>query len=170
MSHDESMTGGHATERRTSGDPDSKTRIHGQMFAQNHGMLKRADLFSRAALIARDPERFETISELTADERRELKHERDNKRHYTATLWSAIFLCTIGAAIQGWVQIGSMSYKGELSMNPSMNPNMDPSMDPSQDLSKDEWTTSSFDAIIYFAAGLMSVSIRANTAVLILTD
>ena len=69
-------------------------------------MQEYASLFGRAALVARDPERFEHLNELEADERDALIYERDHKWHGSKMLWYSISLCAVGAATQGWDQVG----------------------------------------------------------------
>lgn len=44
-------------------------------------MSDQAELFERAALVARDPHRFEEITSLKQDERDALIYERDHKWH-----------------------------------------------------------------------------------------
>lgn len=70
-------------------------------------MPEHKSLFGRAALVARDPERFERLGDaLPADERDALIYERDHKWHGSKMLWYSISLCAIGAATQGWDQVG----------------------------------------------------------------
>ncbi|KAI5238611.1 hypothetical protein E4T42_08947 [Aureobasidium subglaciale] len=84
-----------------------QTVLDARTFAESHGMAEDAALFGRAALVARDPERFETILDLTEEERAALIYERDHKWHGPKMLWYSIGLCAIGAATQGWDQTGS---------------------------------------------------------------
>lgn len=76
-------------------------------WAQSVGMSDRAELFGRAALVARDMDSFESVSELTEDERAALIYERDHKWRNSKMLWYSIALCAVGAATQGWDQTGS---------------------------------------------------------------
>lgn len=64
-------------------------------------MGEHATLFSKAALVARNPHSFERLSELSDDERNALIYERDHKWHGPKMLWYSIGLCAIGAATQG---------------------------------------------------------------------
>jgi hypothetical protein len=73
-------------------------------FAEGKGMSEHASLFARAALVARDPERFEMITELEEEERSSLVYERDHKWHGPTMLWYSISLCAIGAATQGKIE------------------------------------------------------------------
>lgn len=70
-------------------------------------MPEHADLFGRAALIARDPTQFESMQGLPSDELAALQYERDHKWHGSKMLWYSIGLCAIGAATQGWDQTGN---------------------------------------------------------------
>lgn len=74
-------------------------------------MQEHASLFAKGALVARDPERFEHVSELEPDELEALKYERDHKWHGSKMLWYSISLCAIGAATQGWDQVSSLYSK-----------------------------------------------------------
>ena len=78
-----------------------------EAYAASRGMEEHAALFGRAALVARDPERFEQVTELDAQEQAALVYERDHKWHGPTMLWYSIILCAIGAATQGWDQTGS---------------------------------------------------------------
>lgn len=125
-------------------------------------MPERADLFGKAALVARDPNEIETLPQLDEDERAALIYERDHKWHGPKMLWYSISLCAIGAATQGWDQTGSnganLSFPEEFGINGQ---------------GRDEWivgiinavsASGSFDVralmilqIIFLTAGLMSV-------------
>jgi hypothetical protein len=84
-------------------------------------MPEHADLFARGALVARDPDNFEQVSELSQEEREKLIYERDHKWHGPTMLWYSIALCAIGAATQGWDQTGSnganLSFPVEFNIN-----------------------------------------------------
>ncbi|KAM6508535.1 hypothetical protein FALCPG4_018375 [Fusarium falciforme] len=76
-------------------------------YAEKHGLSEHADLFGRAALVARDGDRFPSISELSEEEHQALQYEKDHKWHGPKMLWYAIGLCAVGAATQGWDQTGA---------------------------------------------------------------
>jgi hypothetical protein len=88
-------------------DDPEQVVLNARIFAESHGMPEHADLFGRAALVARDSEAFEMIDELPDDERSALIYERDHKWHGPFMLWYSISLCAIGAATQGWDQTGA---------------------------------------------------------------
>lgn len=107
-------------------------------------MPEHADLFGRAALVARDPTRFETEAELSDEERNALIYERDHKWHGSKTMWYSIGLCAVGAATQGWDQTGSnganLSFPKEFGIDGT---------------GRDEWIVGLVNAIIFLTAGLM---------------
>jgi sugar porter (SP) family MFS transporter len=117
-------------------------------FAETHGMADQAALFGRAALVARDPARFEMLSELQDDEREALIYEREHKWNGPVMLWYSIGLCAIGAATQGWDQTGSnganLSFPEEFGINKT---------------AKDEWIVGIVNAIIFLTAGLIGAFI-----------
>jgi len=128
-------------------------------FAEAHGMGEHAELFGRAALVARDPEAFESVTELAEDERSALAYERDHKWHAPTMLWYSIGLCAIGAATQGWDQTGSnganLSFPQEFGLSVP-DPN-----DPTQLITSEhsEWIIGLVNAIIFLTAGLIGAFI-----------
>lgn len=108
-------------------------------------MAEYTALFGRAALVARDPNRFEMLAELEPDERAALAYERDHKWHGPTKLWYSIALCAIGAATQGWDQTGSnganLSFPQEFNIDPN------------------GWTVGAINAIIFLTAGLIGAFI-----------
>jgi hypothetical protein len=110
-------------------------------------MPEHADLFGRAALVARDPDDFEKLSGLSEEERAALVYERDHKWHGPKMLWYSIGLCAIGAATQGWDQTGSnganLSFPQEFGI--------------AGDTGSDPWIVGLVNSIIFLTAGLMYV-------------
>lgn len=107
-------------------------------------MEQHAELFGRAALVARDPNMFEMLNELTESERDALVYERDHKWHGPKMLWYSISLCAIGAATQGWDQTGAnganLSFPQEFNLTGA---------------GRDEWIVGLINSIIFLTAGLM---------------
>jgi hypothetical protein len=118
--------------------------LDARTFAESNGMSDHADLFSRAALVARDPENIETMPELTQEERAALIYERDHKWYGPKMLWYSIGLCAVGAATQGWDQTGSnganLSFPREFNIDKT---------------AADEWIVGLINSIIFLTAGLM---------------
>lgn len=107
-------------------------------------MPEHASLFGRAALVAREPGKFEQVTDLDEGERHALTYERDHKWHGPWMLWYSIALCAVGAATQGWDQTGSnganLSFPTEFGIDGK---------------GKDEWIVGVVNAIIFLTAGLV---------------
>lgn len=118
--------------------------LDARSFAETHGMTEHADLFGRAALVAREPNQFETFTELRDQEQAALAYERDHKWHGPFMLWYSIALCAIGAATQGWDQTGSnganLTFHAEFGIDKE---------------GRDEWIVGLVNSIIFLTAGLM---------------
>ncbi|CVK92243.1 related to myo-inositol transport protein ITR1 [Fusarium proliferatum] len=116
-------------------------------FAESNGMSEHVDLFGRAALIARDPDSFESV-DLLDDERAALIYERDHKWHGSKMLWYSIGLCAVGAATQGWDQTGAnganLSFPKEFGIDGE---------------GRDEWIVGIINSIIFLTAGLIGAFI-----------
>ncbi|KAG9957031.1 MFS transporter, partial [Aureobasidium melanogenum] len=129
---------------------DKETTVHDAItFAESNGMADQAALFGRAALVARDPENFESVPDLTQEERAALVYERDHKWHGPKMLWYSIGLCAIGAATQGWDQTGSnganLSFPQEFGLN--------------ENVARDAWIIGLINSIIFLTAGLIGAFI-----------
>ncbi|EMT65686.1 hypothetical protein FOQG_07585 [Fusarium oxysporum f. sp. raphani 54005] len=121
-----------------------------RVFAETHGLSEHAELFSRAALVARDQEQFNMVKELKEDERQALEYERDHKWHGPKMLWYSISLCAIGAATQGWDQTGSnganLSFPQEFGLD-------------EENSVRDQWIVGLVNSIIFLTAGLIGAFI-----------
>ncbi|KAK2804073.1 hypothetical protein FQN51_002604 [Onygenales sp. PD_10] len=125
-----------------------QTAAEARSWAESNGMAEHAELFGRAALVARDPERFEMITQLTEDERAALIYERDHKWHGPKMLWYSIGLCAVGAATQGWDQTGSNG--ANLTFHEALG---------IAGKGRDEWIVGLINAIIFLTAGLIGAFI-----------
>ncbi|KAI4718213.1 hypothetical protein E4T48_05523 [Aureobasidium sp. EXF-10727] len=128
---------------------NKETTVHdARTFAESNGMADHAALFGRAALVARDPQNFEAIPDLTEEERAALIYERDHKWHGPKMLWFSIGLCAIGAATQGWDQTGSnganLSFPEEFGLVGT---------------ARGEWIVGLINSIIFLTAGLIGAFI-----------
>ncbi|KAI4095252.1 MAG: hypothetical protein LQ339_007311 [Xanthoria mediterranea] len=136
-----------------------QTVLDAHSFAELNGMPEHADLFGRAALVARDPERFDLVDELGGDERAALAYEKDHKWHGPFMLWYAISLCAVGAATQGWDQTGS---NGANLSFPQAFGLWDDSLNGGEGAvppGRDEWIVGTINAIIFLTAGLIGAFI-----------
>ncbi|GAB7358318.1 hypothetical protein MBLNU230_g2391t1 [Neophaeotheca triangularis] len=120
-----------------------------RLFAQNYGLEQYDELFSRAALVARDPDRIDDIFGLQEDEREALVYEKNHKWHGPRMLWFSIGLCAVGAATQGWDQTGSNG--ANLTFHEALG------IDSGSQ--RDEWLIGLINAIIFLTAGLIGAFI-----------
>ncbi|CAG7558800.1 unnamed protein product [Fusarium equiseti] len=124
-----------------------ETIADARAFCESNGMSEHAEMFGRAALIARDPENFESV-DLLDDEREALIYERDHKWHGSKMLWYSIGLCAVGAATQGWDQTGAnganLSFPKEFGIDGT---------------GRDEWIVGIINSIIFLTAGLIGAFI-----------
>lgn len=125
-----------------------QTIENARVFAESHGLSEHAALFGRAGLVARDPDRFEMVSELEEAERTALIYEKGHKWYGPKMLWYSVGLCAVGAATQGWDQTGSnganLSFPQEFGINGK---------------GRDEWIVGVINAIIFLTAGLIGAFI-----------
>lgn len=86
----------------------SKSQLLSQVeaFAAEKGLESDVDLLKRGALVAQNPADFENIDELSREEKDALQHEVLHKWSHPFLLYLTIFLCSVGAATQGWDQTG----------------------------------------------------------------
>lgn len=80
-----------------------------EVFAVEKGLEDLTDLLKRGALVAQDPSTIDTQELLDPTELAALQNERDHKWRHPMALYVTIAVCSIGAAVQGWDQTGSVS-------------------------------------------------------------
>ncbi|KAI1906475.1 hypothetical protein LOZ61_006660 [Ophidiomyces ophidiicola] len=78
-------------------------RSRGERYARKHQMGDEDDVraFELGAVLAQDPERFESVDGLTPDELDVLRLEFSNKWSQPKLLYLVIVLCSVSAAVQG---------------------------------------------------------------------
>ncbi|KAJ6607589.1 hypothetical protein B0H10DRAFT_2166759 [Mycena sp. CBHHK59/15] len=76
-------------------------------FCVKYDFADRVALFQKAALVAQNPAAFESIEELSAEEKYHLRRELTHKWHLPAAMYYTVFITALGAAIQGWDNTGA---------------------------------------------------------------
>ncbi|GHJ89089.1 hypothetical protein NliqN6_5491 [Naganishia liquefaciens] len=76
-------------------------------FAAQHGLEHAIDDLRKGALLAQRPQHYMSIPELNDDDRAVITQERNHRWKHPMTLYWTIFVCSVGAATQGWDQTGS---------------------------------------------------------------
>ncbi|GMF68794.1 unnamed protein product [Aspergillus oryzae] len=74
-------------------------------FANEHGLRDILDHLKKGALIARDPDNFETVENMTDDDITVIARETTHKWRQPWPLYFTIGLCSIGAAVQREVMV-----------------------------------------------------------------
>ncbi|KIW63879.1 hypothetical protein PV04_08849 [Phialophora macrospora] len=78
-----------------------------QRFATQKDLLDILPLLQKGALVAQASVPFAEIEELDSDELESLQHEVAHRWKHPFALYATVFVCSIGAAVQGWDQTGS---------------------------------------------------------------
>jgi sugar porter (SP) family MFS transporter len=76
-------------------------------FAREKELTHALRTLEKGAILAQNPAEFETLDVLDDSDRDAIRHERANRWSHPLTLYVTIFLCSVGAATQGWDQTGS---------------------------------------------------------------
>lgn len=98
---------GHRIQNPLSGLSDSELMADVEDFANENQLMDILPELRKGALVARDPAGFESLNELSEEEKQALAREVTHKWSHTRTLYFTIITCSIGAAVQGWDQTGS---------------------------------------------------------------
>ncbi|CAO1635387.1 unnamed protein product [Parajaminaea phylloscopi] len=121
-----------------------------RQFAAEKGLQDEVDVIERGALVAQNPVDFQSIEELSQEEKDRLQHESEHKWSHPFLLYLTIFTCSIGAATQGWDQTGSnganLSFPQEFGISTETS-------DPNHE--KNEWLVGLVNAAPYIASALV---------------
>lgn len=69
-------------------------------FAQEHALQEILPLLKKGALIARDPDNYQTVPDLTEEDITAVDDEISHKWRQPWPLYFTIILCSVGAAVQ----------------------------------------------------------------------
>jgi len=73
----------------------------GASYARKYGLDEYAEEFSKGAMLAQDPQAFETIPLLTDDDRNILRREVSHRWSHPMSLYHMVVMCSVAAAVQG---------------------------------------------------------------------
>ncbi|KAF4124106.1 Sugar (and other) transporter [Geosmithia morbida] len=76
-------------------------------FCEEYGFQDRRDVFIRGALAAQNANDYDTIPDLTDEDKYFLQREKTHRWHLPRSLYFTIALCSLGSAIQGWDNTGA---------------------------------------------------------------
>ncbi|KAI0035865.1 hypothetical protein K488DRAFT_42360 [Vararia minispora EC-137] len=83
------------------GIPRDQLMADGAAFAREHGLGHLEKEFAKGALVAQDPTVFETLEELSDDDKAILRREITHRWDHPATLYYLVILCSVAACVQG---------------------------------------------------------------------
>ena len=83
------------------GIPPDQVWADAANFAHEHGLGHLAETFSKGALVAQDPTSFESLSQLTDQDKEVFRRERTHRWDHPITLYWLVVLCSVAAAVQG---------------------------------------------------------------------
>lgn len=105
------------------------------------------DLVRKGALVAANPPEFESVEGLEPSEVHALRREVTHKWSHPRRLYITVFLCSIGAAVQGWDQTGSnganLSFPDEFGIGSGSD--------------RDTWLVGLVNAAPYIASAVLGV-------------
>lgn len=73
-------------------------------FAREHDLRDILPLLKKGTLIAQNPS-FEEVESMDENELETLRYEHAHKWRQLRALFMTIFLCSVGAAVQGWIKL-----------------------------------------------------------------
>lgn len=83
------------------GIPQDQVWADAANFAHEHGLGHLADTFSKGALVAQDSTAFESLPQLTAEDKEIFRREQSHRWDHPITLYWLVVLCSVAAAVQG---------------------------------------------------------------------
>jgi len=80
-------------------------------FANQHGLTEVLPQLKKGALVAQNPQGWETIEELDESDKGHLRRETTHRWNHPRMLYFLVVMSSIGAAVQGWDQTGKVTIK-----------------------------------------------------------
>ena len=83
------------------GIPHDQLMADAAQFAEDHGLGHLKKEFEKGALVAQDPSAFESLSQLSEDDKNILRRETTHRWDQPWQLYHLVILCSMAAAVQG---------------------------------------------------------------------
>lgn len=83
------------------GIPHEQLMADAEAFAKRHGLGHLSEVFKKGALVAQDPLAFESLSQLSEEDKICLRREVTHKWDQPKMLYYLVVLCSLAAAVQG---------------------------------------------------------------------
>ncbi|KDR71828.1 hypothetical protein GALMADRAFT_253598 [Galerina marginata CBS 339.88] len=132
------------------GIPRSTLLKQVEVFTRAKRLEDMVDLFKKAALLAQNPQDFESQPDLDEGDREIIRRETTHRWSQPKSLYLTIIICSLAAAVQGWDQTGSNG--ANLSFPQALGISSEPG-DPNAQ--KNEWIVGVINAGPYIATCLI---------------
>ncbi|OBZ72712.1 hypothetical protein A0H81_08055 [Grifola frondosa] len=104
--------------------PHDQLMTDAAAFAGTHGLGHLAEQFQKGALVAQDPTSFESLSQLSEEDKTVLRRELTHRWAQPAQLYYLVILCSLSAAVQGMDQSAingaNLFFASQFGIDPSM--------------------------------------------------
>ncbi|CDS01785.1 hypothetical protein, partial [Sporisorium scitamineum] len=144
------------------GIPKDELLRNVEAFAQEKGLTDAVEMLKKGALLAQRPAEYQDIDELTQDEKDAVAHEYAHKWSHPFLLYMTIFVCSIGAATQGWDQTGSnganLSFPQEFNIPETASVGIAPGQPgyaSAADAERHQWLVGLVNAAPYIASAML---------------
>ena len=84
-----------------SGIPHDQLMEDAALFAKSHGLGELEEEFKKGALLAQDPTVFESLPQLTEEDKVVLRRELTHRWDQPWQLYYLVIMCSLSAAVQG---------------------------------------------------------------------
>ncbi|KAF8152368.1 sugar transporter [Crassisporium funariophilum] len=132
------------------GIPRSTLMKNVEAFVADKGLEDKIDLFKKGAVLAQNPKDFESMPELTEDDKYHIRRETTNRWSQSRDLYLTVVICSLAAAVQGWDQTGSNG--ANLSFPQEFGLTSEPG---NPDAEKNDWIVGVINAGPYIASCLV---------------
>ncbi|EKM53881.1 uncharacterized protein PHACADRAFT_145396 [Phanerochaete carnosa HHB-10118-sp] len=138
------------------GIPHDQLMADAAKFALNHNLGHLTAEFQKGALVAQDPMAFESLPQLTEEDKQILRRESTHRWHQPMTLYYLVILCSLAAAVQGMDE--SVINGANLFFAPQFH--IDPNATDGN-ASRNQWLLGLVNSAPYLACGVISCWLTA---------
>ncbi|OJT05084.1 Major myo-inositol transporter IolT [Trametes pubescens] len=136
------------------GIPHDQLMEDGSAFAKSHGLADLEEEFRKGALVAQDPTAFESLTQLSEEDKYVLRRELTHRWAQPAQLYYLVILCSLAAAVQGMdesvINGANLFFPDQLGI-PQQGPNA----------SNNQWLLGLVNGAPYLCCGLIGCWISA---------
>ncbi|KAI0083385.1 hypothetical protein BDY19DRAFT_900385 [Irpex rosettiformis] len=133
------------------GVPHDKLMVQAARFAREHGLGHLENEFQKGALVAQDPDAFESLTQLDEADKAILRRELTHRWHQPFQLYYMVILCSLAAAVQGMDE--SVINGANLFFAPQFG--IDPNSHDAN-AGRNQWLLGLVNSAPYFCCGLVS--------------